>query len=397
MRRQLGILVLYGLVFAGCYFVPVNWLRETLGQGSVVVEAAMLVQEYAREHVLLCLVPAMFIAGAIGVFLSQGAVMRYLGPAAKPALAYGVASVSGAVLAVCSCTILPLFAGIHRMGAGLGPATTFLYAGPAINVLAILLTARVLGPEMGVARAVFAVIFGIVIGLLMQLIFRERRDNSQQAAALPQDANVPGGLGGNLLLIGGLVGFLIFATWQPTGAETPFFADVAPYKWPLAFASLGVALLAFLIWKREQGAEWVEETWDLAKKILPLLLIGVVVSGFVFGTPTGEGLIPRSWIQDSVGGNSLSANFAAAASGALMYFATLTEIPILEGLLGRGMGQGPALALLLAGPAISLPSLLVIRGVLGLKKTLVFAALVIALATVAGKIFGTYFASGVMQ
>ena len=394
MRRELFLLLVYALVFLGCWFLPTQWLVERLGEGSVFTQAGLLLHEYAREHVLLCLVPALFIAGAIGVFLSQGAVMRYLGAQARLAVAYAVASVSGAILAVCSCTILPLFAGIHRMGAGLGPATAFLYSGPAINVLAILLTARILGAEFGIARAAFAIGFGVVIGILMQLTFREDKRQSEDTpnVAIPE-AHSPGGALANLLLLGGLIGCLVFATW-PATSETAFFADVAPYKWILALASLGVALAAFLVWKRDQGEEWLDQTWTLSKQILPLLFAGVLVSGIVFGTPTGEGLIPRDWITGSVGGNSVLANLVAALSGALMYFATLTEIPILEGLLARGMGQGPALALLLAGPAISLPSLLVIRGVLGTRKTLVFALYVVVLATIAGKIFGAFIATG---
>lgn len=394
MRRELLILLLFVLVFLGAYFLPTGWLIESLGEKQPLSQAGLLLQEYAREHVLLCLVPALFIAGAIGVFLSQAGVMRYLGARAKLVLAYAVASVSGAVLAVCSCTILPLFAGIYRMGAGLGPATAFLYSGPAINVLAILLTARILGAEFGLARAAFAIGFGVVIGVLMQLSFR--KDAERRAEAVAQEIPVQESAGGalaNFLLLGGLTGCLVFATW-PTQSDTAFFADIAPYKWILALSALGVALLSFLIWKRDQGEEWLDQTWTLAKQILPLLFVGVLVSGIVFGTPSAEGLIPRSWITESVGGNSLAANLIAALSGALMYFATLTEIPILEGLLARGMGQGPAMALLLAGPAISLPSLLVIRGVLGTRKTLVFAFYVVVLATIAGKIFGSMIAVG---
>ncbi len=315
MRRELLILLLFVLVFLGAYFLPTGWLIESLGEKQPLSQAGLLLQEYAREHVLLCLVPALFIAGAIGVFLSQAGVMRYLGARAKLVLAYAVASVSGAVLAVCSCTILPLFAGIYRMGAGLGPATAFLYSGPAINVLAILLTARILGAEFGLARAAFAIGFGVVIGVLMQLSFR--KDAERRAEAVAQEIPVQESAGGalaNFLLLGGLTGCLVFATW-PTQSDTAFFADIAPYKWILALSALGVALLSFLIWKRDQGEEWLDQTWTLAKQILPLLFVGVLVSGIVFGTPSAEGLIPRSWITESVGGNSLAANLIAALSG----------------------------------------------------------------------------------
>jgi uncharacterized membrane protein YraQ (UPF0718 family) len=148
------------------------------------------VKWYAQEHVILCLIPAFFIAGAIGVFVSQASVMKYLGPKANKALAYGVASVSGTILAVCSCTVLPLFAGIWRMGAGLGPATAFLYSGPAINVLAIVLTARILGLELGIARAVGAIVFSIVIGLAMHFIYRKEEHAKAEAAAQMPEPDV---------------------------------------------------------------------------------------------------------------------------------------------------------------------------------------------------------------
>ncbi len=346
---------------------------------------------------LLCLIPALFIAGAISVFLSKESVMRYLGRGARKSLAYGVASVSGSILAVCSCTILPLFAGIYRMGAGLGPATTFLYAGPAINILAIVLTATVLGAGFGVARALLAISFGLVIGVAMSAIFRREERAKAGGPSETSPAETGSGLAVNSLLLGGLVLFLVFANWNGGDGRSAVFASVAAWKWPLALASLALAALAFFRWKLADGPEWLDATWTLSKQILPLLFVGIIVSGLLFGTPSGQGIVPREWITEAVGGNGLGANFVASVSGALMYFATLTEIPILDGLMSQGMGEGPAMALLLAGPAVSLPSLIVIRSVMGTRKTLTFALLVVTLATIAGKFFGMLYQTGPLQ
>ena len=381
-------LALILLVFLGCFWLPVGEGRFD----NAVMESLHLVKWYAREHVLLCLVPAFFIAGAIGVFVSQASVMKYLGAGANKVLAYGVASVSGAILAVCSCTVLPLFAGIYKMGAGLGPATAFLYSGPAINVLAIILTGRVLGIELGVARAVGAIVFSVVIGLAMHLIFRneERAKAEAQVAAPEPDVSRP--LWKNAVYFGVMVAILVFANWAKPETDAGVWAAIHSVKWVIT----GVALLALIgivaAWfSKSELREWGAVSWGFAAQILPLLFIGVLVAGMLLGRPGGEGLIPKGWVSSAVGGNSLWANLFASVAGALMYFATLTEVPILRGLMDNGMGKGPALALLLAGPALSLPNMLVIRSVMGTKKTLVFVALVVVMATISGMIYGAVF------
>ncbi|MGC9453897.1 MAG: permease [Phycisphaerae bacterium] len=389
-RNHWKKLLLLAVVFLAAYWLPVGSGRFD----GAVLESLHLLREYAREHVLLCLVPAFFIAGAISVFLSKASVMKYLGAGASKLLAYSVASVSGGVLAVCSCTVLPLFSGIYRMGAGLGPATTFLYSGPAINVLAIILTAAVLGPELGIARAVGAVVFGIVIGLMMHVLFikEERRrqvDNSQSFVA-GESTDRP--LWQNAVLLASMVGVLVFANWAEADGAGGFWAAVASVKWVLTGASVAVLAGAVIAWlNRGDLREWVSATWSFAVQILPLLFAGVLVAGLLLGRPGHDGLIPSQWIASAVGGNSLRANAVASVAGALMYFATLTEVPILQGLIGSGMGKGPALALLLAGPAVSLPNLLVIRSVMGTKKTIVYVLLVVVMATASGMIFGTFF------
>jgi uncharacterized membrane protein YraQ (UPF0718 family) len=418
-------------IFLACFWLPVGSDRFD----GAMMEALHLVKWYVREHVLLCLVPAFLIAGAIAVFVSQAAVMKYLGPRASKVLAYGVASVSGTVLAVCSCTVLPLFAGIYRMGAGLGPATTFLYSGPAINVLAIVLTARVLGPRLGVARAVGAIVFSVVLGLLMHLIFRrEELDKADAQLAMPEP-EVARPLWQNALYFGAMVWILVFANWGRPEADSGVWHAIWSGRWALTAlgaAALGAILTSWFglrLWKlaviavptlalalatpghpelaftvavlglsviisRDRGelGDWFSSSWDFAKQILPLLFAGVLVAGALLGRPGHEGLIPSAWVAAAVGGNSLEANLFASVAGAFMYFATLTEIPILEGLLGNGMGEGPALALLLAGPALSLPNMLVIASVIGWRKTVAFVSLVVVMSTVSGLLYGQFFA-----
>ncbi|MHC4957737.1 MAG: permease [Planctomycetota bacterium] len=377
------------VVFLLAYFLPFAALPTDPTAPRVMREALLMLQDYAHHHVLLCLVPALFIAGAISVFVSQAAVMKYFGAAAKKVVAYSVAAVSGTILAACSCTILPLFAGIYRRGAGLGPATAFLYSGPAINVLAIILTARVLGWELGLARAVAAVLFSVLLGLAMHWIYRreERARTDQGGFVLPDDiATRP--LWKDGAYFGAMVLILVFANWNKL-AETGPAAAIWSIKW-YATGVLLLALAGMLArwFKRDELREWVAATWGFAKQILPLLFVGVLVAGLLLGRPGHPALIPDSWIADSVGGNGLGANLFASVAGALMYFATLTEVPILQGLLGAGMGKGPALALLLAGPALSLPNMLVIRSVLGTRKTLVYVCLVVALSTLGGLTYG---------
>ncbi len=376
-------------VFLACFYLPVGKARFD----SAVLEALQLVKWYAQEHVLLCLVPAFFIAGAIAVFVSQASVMKYLGPKANKVLAYGVASVSGTILAVCSCTVLPLFAGIYKMGAGLGPATAFLYSGPAINVLAIALTARVLGVKLGIARAVGAIVFSVVIGLLMHLIFRKEEQSKAAAQVAMPEPEVKRPLWQNALFFLSMVGILVFANWGKPMQSSGLWHAIYSAKW-IVTSAFAVVLAVVLITStdRKENREWVSSSWGFAKQILPLLLAGVLVAGLLLGSPDSAdgGLIPSGWVAKLVGGNSLWANLFASVVGAFMYFATLTEVPILNGLISNGMGQGPALALLLAGPALSLPNMLVIRSVMGTKKTVVFVCLVVVMATISGLLFGFF-------
>jgi len=381
-------LLLIAGVFLACFYLPVQSVRFN----NAITESLRLVKWYAHEHVLFCLVPAFFIAGGIAVFISQASVIKYLGPGASKLVAYGVASVSGSILAVCSCTVLPLFAGIYRMGAGLGPATAFLYSGPAINVLAIILTARVLGLEIGVARAVGAILFSVVVGLLMHLVFRKEEMRKADAETVMPQPEVTRALWKNAVYFGTMVGILVFANWAKPTETTGTWYAVYSVKWIITGLLALILVVVLVLWfKKEELGEWVGASWGFAKQILPLLFFGVLIAGLLLGRPAYEGLIPSKWVVAAVGGNSIRANFFASVAGAFMYFATLTEVPIVRGLIGNGMGNGPALALLLAGPALSLPNMLVIRSVMGTKKTVVFVCLVVVMATTSGVIFGTFF------
>ncbi len=375
-------------IFLSVYYMPLSNQRFT----GAIFESLHMLQEYARLHVLACLIPAFFIAGAISIFISQNAVIKYLGGKAKKWLAYAVASVSGTILAVCSCTVLPLFAGIYKRGAGIGPAIAFLYSGPAINVLAIIMTARILGWKLGLARAIGAIVFSIVIGLIMELIYgKEDRERMNQISSnFSLEENKGRKLYQDMIFIFNLVLILIFAAWSKPAQATGFFSAVYNIKWYITAFLLAILVVIIYIWfKKEEISSWIESTWSFAKQIMPLLFIGVLLAGFLMGRPnTDTGIISSKYISTIVGGNSLLSNFIAAFVGALMYFATLTEIPILQGLIGAGMGQGPALALLLAGPALSLPNMLVINSVLGWKKTMTYVALVIIMVTFTGYIFG---------
>ena len=417
-------------IFLVAYYIPLGNSKVS----NAILESFRLLQWYAVNHTLACVVPAMFIAGSISTFLSQASVMHYLGPNSNRTLAYGVASVSGTVLAVCSCSVLPMFAGIYAMGAGLGPASAFLYSGPAINVMAIFLSARVLGFDLGVGRAIGAVIFAVVIGLFMALTFGSSDQQRISKMHLPEAPPNPRRLWKTSLYFLCMILFLVFSDWyntndvtlsmkdgtkisanirystqdaldiqeyQPDGhlasevrrIERQTIASVEPVpgftmtihgiKWYLAGAmGLLVLLMVWRWFSPQEVKQWMRATWDFGLMIVPLLFGGVFLTGFI------GALIPERAVASFVGGNSLISNFVASFVGMLWYFATLTEIPIVEMLMRLGMGKGPALALLLAGPALSLPSILVIHRIIGAKKTFVFCALVVAMSTIVGFLFG---------
>lgn len=442
-KKEIKILSWIIIVFTAVFFMPLENERFM----TAVIATLDLTKWYAQEHVILCLLPAFFIAGVIAVFVSQGSVLKYFGANANKWLSYTVAAISGGILAICSCTILPLFTSIYKRGAGLGPAIAFLYSGPAISILSIIMTTRILGVEMGIARMIGAILFSIIIGLIMSFIYRkeEKAKKELQMNVIPPPEKRP--MWQTAFHFFTLVLILVFANWgAPTASDTGLWSCIFTYKWYItgalalllcwslvnilklrtwwvvtgAVATLVSAILAnmfitsaksvplipmitaitvlsiiLLFDKRDkENREWVFSAWGFAKQILPLLAIGVITAGFLLGSTHDNtsisGIIPNSWIEWSVGGNSLLSNFFASFTGAFMYFATLTEVPIVQGLLSSGMGKGPALALLLAGPSLSLPNMLVIRSVIGTKKTIIYVTLVIVMATISGFIFGLF-------
>jgi uncharacterized membrane protein YraQ (UPF0718 family) len=446
MNREWKIFVAFLAIFLFAYFVPLATPEFDVDSDplaaritAAIIEAFLLLQWYARNHTLACVVPALFIAGAITTFLSKESVLKHLGPHANKVGAYSVASVSGTVLAVCSCSVLPMFAGIYRIGAGLGPAACFLYAGPAINVMAIFLTARVLGFELGVARVVGAMVFGVVIGLIMAVLFgRSEQERNEVTLAQPDPPAANRPLWKNALLLAAMLAFLVFSDWFNPGDKVVQLAsgqqfeatlqyetensydlrlkqavlghqslevvrlakteirsidDVDTWvtrihhvRWYLAAAMGGLVVIMSLAWlNRQDFGDWMGNTWEFSKLLVPLLFGGVFVVGFL------GALIPEKQVASLVGDNSVLSNLIASMVGCLFYFATLTEVPILEALMRNGMHHGPALALLLAGPALSLPSILVIRSVIGSKKTAAFVVLVVVMATVAGIGFGALY------
>lgn len=444
-KKELKYLIWLVLIFGLIFFLPLSSERFT----TAIYAALDLAKWYAREHVILCLLPAFFIAGVIAVFVSQGSVMRYFGANAKKWLSYTVASVSGAILAVCSCTILPLFTSIYKRGAGLGPAVAFLYSGPAISILSIILTWSILGTEMGIARMIGAIVFAVVIGLIMAFIFRKEEKVKQEEQINFEAPPAKRPISHTMLLFFTLVLIMVFANWgaPAPGDSSSLWFYIFSYKWyitgffglmlayslikvlkikwqwvvlgfiatllsallanmfiadpkmqplvPMLVAVAALSVVTLFDKNDSENREWTLSAWDFTKQIMPLLAIGVVITGFLLGSTHDNvaipGVVPNEWVEWAVGGNSLLSNFFASFAGAFMYFATLTEVPIVQGLLASGMGKGPALTLLLAGPSLSLPSMLVIRGVMGTKKTIVYVSLVIVMATFTGLLYGSLF------
>ncbi|MFB6128847.1 MAG: permease [Halorhabdus sp.] len=377
---------------------PVELLLEILRAG---IDETL---SYLTLHVITCLVPAFFIAGGISAVLSDHFVTKYLSSDAPKLQAYSIASVSGVALAVCSCTILPMFAGLYKKGAGIGPSTAFLFSGPAINVLAIVFTARALGLPIGGARAFFAIVMAAGIGLTMALVFGSEDSESAEG----QPAMTDGGTvqGRPLWVTGSFFGtqvaILLIAA---TGLLT--WATKAPLLAPL-FAVLGYLLYAQF--DREEIEEWLQETWFFTRTIFPLLIVGTFVIGIVGAIAAiAQGMNPLETItvgeqtfaahqvapgmltREIFGQTTVLSAGLASIVGAILYMPTLLEVPIVGSLFGytRGlMAEGPALALLLAGPSLSLPNMIVIWKTIGTKRTALYISLVAVSATGAGLLWG---------
>jgi len=334
------------------------------------------VQEYLALHVLMCLVPAFFLAGAIASLFSKESVLKFFGADAPKYVSYTVAAVSGCLLAVCSCTVLPLFAGIYKRGAGIGPATTFLFSAPAINILAVVYTAKILGYDLGAARAFAAVLLSVLVGIIMSLAY-ERKDTERKPIKTFGEAEHKHSVQLFILLIAVLIAPELMSSWG-----WKYTLQILAWV-PLIILT---AYLSYRWFSKEEINSWMGETWFLIKQITPLLLLGVFFAGIAVV------VLPKEYVAAFVGGNSLTSNFISSVAGALMYFSTLTEVPIIKALTLLGMGTGPSLAMLLAGPALSLPNMIVINRIMGVKKGMTYISLVVLIATFSGYIFGSMFA-----
>ncbi len=374
VKMKLKKIPIFSLIVVALLITMLFYKESSFISESIFFSGFDLLNEYVREHILFCLLPAFFIAGAISVFVKKSAILKYLGDEAKKPVSYSIASVSGSVLAVCSCTILPMFAGIRKRGAGLGPATTFLFSGPAINIAAIFLTISVLGLEIGLARIIAAILIAILVGVSMQAIFREKVEEKK---IFLEEENEEG-VSKNIVIVFflSMVGVLVVNGLQID--QTLKYVITAL----LVLVVVGIAVVKF---EKKTRNAWLLETWNFTKMLMPYLIIGV----FIIGTITP--FIPQEMIESLVGSNTIMGNFIASVFGAIMYFSTLTEIPIIQALTENGMYKGPVLALLLAGPSVSLPNMLVIKRVLGNLKTGVYILLVVLYSTLAGLIFGSLF------
>ncbi|MFY9800530.1 MAG: permease [Methanoregula sp.] len=341
--------------------------------------------DYITAHVLTCLIPAFFIAGAMNALLNKESITRYLGAKVPLWKAYPVAVVGGLLLAVCSCTILPLFAGIKKKGAGLGPAIAFLYTAPGTNILAIALTWSVIGADFALARIVLSITFAVIIGLVISTLFKEEVPDAPPTpigcACAPGTAK-EGGQTNVVLFIGTLVALLFVGTWN-------LFMENNLAGIPLRFVILPFLILLVIIEARrwftqDEQKSWLEETWSFMKTIFPLLFIGIFVAGVL------SALLPEGILGLYLGSNTVSANLIAVLFGTFMYFPTLVEVPMAKMFLDLGMARGPLLAYVLADPVLSLPSILVVRKYMGTKQTIVYVLLIVFFCTLAGLIYGSF-------
>ena len=339
--------------------------------GSAVYQGWLGLVDYLSAHVLFCLVPAFFIAGAINGLIDSQSILKYLSGKTKKWLAYLIAVTAGFLIEVCSCTILPLFAGIWKKGAGLGIAVTLLYAGPAFNIVAIILTGQRIGWEFSVVRFVLSVIFAILVGLIMEVVFGNGREDGNLQVAVEDTNQLKGSK--NIWFWGTMLAILIVGT-------APINSNL---RYALIFPLVLLQTVMTFSWlSKEKRGAWWKETLKFVRQIVPLLLVGVFLAAAL------TQLIPKERFQALASQNNLLTNFVAVMFGALAYFPALVEVPIAENFMKLGMNKGPLMAYMLADPVLSLQGLLVIRKLIGTKKMLVYACSIIILTTMAGLIYG---------
>ena len=333
------------------------------------------IKEYVALHVITCLIPAFLLAGAMITFISRDTVIRYMGFEAKKSVAFPLAAISGIFLAVCSCTVIPIAAGIYRRGGSIGPAFILLWTAPATNLLALIYTGAILGMDVAAVRVVAAVSTAFIVGLVMMYAFAgEEKERSSAKDHSVQQGRIMGREDIVILIL--LLLTLLLPNYLGVGG--PYLHKVAIF-----LVALGVTL-AYVYSKKETDEikEWLHETWWFVRLIFPMLMVGVFIVGII------GAILPEDWITNYLGGSGISPTFLASLIGAVSYFATLTEAPFVHTLMELGMGKGPALALLLAGPGLSLPNMVVITRVFGFKKAAIYITITVILATIAGFVAG---------
>ena len=351
-------------------------------------------------NALTIVLPAFLVAGALVVFVPSYSVMKYFGAKANRIFSYGVASVSGNVLTVCSCNVVPIFAGILRRGAGIGPAFCFVFAAPAIHIVNTVLTYQVIGLKLALWRFFTVPIIAILLGLAMALIFRreerERQEQIQKIAAisLVEESPERGRRAG--AFFGALVAVLVFGAWIPLDQHVPGGLGQFVRLGGVVIALVALTLLAVRWFSKEETVEWGRQSYLLIRMILPIFIPAVIVIALIVNH------IPLNWIMRTAAegdklafghpqGNRLLPVFLASVFSTLMYFPMLTEVVFAKGLLLQKFALGPSLALLLGGPGLSLPGLLLVSRVAGWKKMIVYWVLSLILITGVAYFFGTYY------
>ena len=338
--------------------------------GKLVLAGLEALKDYIALHVVTCLIPAFLLAGAMVTFISRETIIRYLGTAARKVTSFGLASVSSFFVAACSCTVIPVSSGIYYGGAGIGPAFIILWVAPAANILALIYTGAILGGQMVAVRIAAALVMAFVVGTVMSMAFlHEESTRASSFVANPGERIMSRK---DVILILLIVADLLAPNYLIRSG--PYLHKV--YVW--AAGMVVIAIYTYFTKSGEEILAWLKETWWFVRIILPLLLLGVFIVGVV------GAILPERWIQNWLGGSGIEASFLATMIGAISYFATMTEAPFVDKLMSLGMGKGPALALLLTGPGLSLPNWLAIGRVFGVKKAVVYVITIIILGTFVG-------------
>jgi len=342
---------------------------------DVLMGGLYALKDYIALHVLTCLIPAFLLAGGIVTFVSREAIIGYLGAAARKLSSFSIAAGGSFFVAACSCTVIPVSSGIYYGGAGIGAAFILLWVAPAANILALVYTGQILGTQMVIARLASALLMSFAVGFVMAYAFY--REEKSRVSTIQIS-------GGQLMTKKAIVLLLLLVAWL---LAPNYIVSKGPYWQKVVVWAIGLVVVAVYAWKTidmEKLKAWLRETWWFVRIIFPLLLAGVFIVGII------GALLPQEWVETWLGGSGLRQSFLATMIGAITYFATMTEAPFVDTLMNLGMGKGPALALLLTGPGISLPNWLAIARVFGVKKALVYIPTIIVLGTLVGWVAGAF-------